>query len=468
MKQATTRLYGNDQYEGYGIDLIHELSKELGFQYKIIPQEDGVNGSKDNKTGKWDGMIGKVMSGEADLAIGDLTITSERENAVDFTLPFMTLGITILYKKAEPVPPSLFMFTSPFSPQVWLLLIVAWIFVSLSLFVMGRLSPSEWQNPYPCIEEPEYLINQFTFKNSFWFTVGSLMQQGTELAPVGISTRMLAGVWWFFTLIMVSSYTANLAAFLTVTTLNTPFSSIDELAKQDEIKYGAKANGATAFFFKDSDKPVYQKIWKYMNNNPDLMVKDNMLGVNRVLKENYAFLMESTTIEYITERYCTLSKIGELLDEKGYGIAMKKGSAYRQRFNTAILKLQETGMLTTLRMRWWKEKLNGGACDERSSTATVTALDLQNVGGVFLVLGLGAFFGVVMAVLELSMDIMRYVKHQKAKYKQQMREEMKFFIEFKRNVKPSRKTGQENEDAVEFPFNINYMENYINENNQNE
>lgn len=61
---------------------------------------------------------------------------------------------------------------------------------------------------------------------------------------------MLAGVWWFFTLIMVSSYTANLAAFLTVTTLNTPFSSIDELAKQEEIKYGAKANGATAFFFK--------------------------------------------------------------------------------------------------------------------------------------------------------------------------------------------------------------------------
>ncbi|KAK9754331.1 Ligand-gated ion channel [Popillia japonica] len=468
MKQSATSLYGNERYEGFGIDLIHELSKELGFEYNITSQDDGANGSRDNKTGRWDGMIGKVMYKEADLAIGDLTITSEREQVVDFTLPFMTLGITILYKKAKPVPPSLFMFTSPFSPQVWLLLVVAWIFVSLSLFVMGRLSPSEWQNPYPCIEEPEYLVNQFTFKNSFWFTVGSLMQQGTELAPIGISTRMLAGVWWFFTLIMVSSYTANLAAFLTVTTLNTPFSSIDELAKQEEIKYGAKANGATAFFFKESEKPIYQQVWKYMTNNPDLMVKDNMIGVDRVLNENYAFLMESTSIEYATEKYCTLAKIGDLLDEKGYGIAMRKGSPYRQRFNTALLKLQETGMLTTLRMRWWKEKLIRAPCEEQAPAAAATALDLQNVGGVFLVLGLGTFCGMLMAFLELSMDILRYIKPQNAKYKQQMREEMKFFLEFKKNVKPTRKAGQENQDGGEFPFNINYMENYINENNQNE
>ncbi|GJQ74508.1 hypothetical protein Trydic_g21375 [Trypoxylus dichotomus] len=470
MKDSTKQLYGNDRYEGFGIDIIHELSKILGFNYTIIVQEDGANGSKDEKTGKWSGMIGKVREMVADLAIGDLTITSERENAVDFTHPFMTLGISILYKKPEPVPPSLFMFTSPFSPQVWLFLGVAYVLVSLSLFVMGRLSPSEWQNPYPCIEEPEFLINQFTFKNSFWFTIGSLMQQGTELAPIGMSTRMLAGVWWFFTLIMVSSYTANLAAFLTVTTLETPFKNIEELAKQKEIKYGAKANGATAFFFRDSDRDDYRTIWKYMEKNPSVMVKENNEGVIRVQKENYAFLMESTSIEYVTERQCALDKVGGQLDEKGYGIAMRKGSTYRPLFNTAILKLQETGMLTTLRIKWWKEKLGGGTCQERSSAANVTPLDLKNVGGVFLVLGIGTFLGILMAFLELTMDVVGYMKHQNAKYRQEMKEEMRFFFEFKKNVKPVRRIGEQEgrEDTVEFPFNsINYLENYINENNQN-
>lgn len=40
--------------------------------------------------------------------------------------------------------------------------------------------------------------------------------------------------------------------------------------------------------------------------------------------ENYAFLMESTSIEYMVERNCDVAQVGGLLDSKGYGIAMKK------------------------------------------------------------------------------------------------------------------------------------------------
>ena len=36
------------------------------------------------------------------------------------------------------------------------------------------------------------------------------------------STRIVGGIWWFFTLIIISSYTANLAAFLTVERMATP------------------------------------------------------------------------------------------------------------------------------------------------------------------------------------------------------------------------------------------------------
>lgn len=60
---------------------------------------------------------------------------------------------------------------------------------------------------------------------------------------------MLAGTWWFFTLIMVSSYTANLAAFLTIESTASPFRNIEDLANQKVIKYGAKRGGSTASFF---------------------------------------------------------------------------------------------------------------------------------------------------------------------------------------------------------------------------
>ena len=43
------------------------------------------------------GMVGEVMTGAADLALADLTITAARERVVDFTVPFLQTGITVLH-----------------------------------------------------------------------------------------------------------------------------------------------------------------------------------------------------------------------------------------------------------------------------------------------------------------------------------------------------------------------------------
>ena len=65
---------------------------------------------------------------------------------------------------------------------------------------------------------------------------------------------MVAGMWWFFTLIMISSYTANLAAFLTVERMESPIESAEDLAKQTKIKYGCVESGSTGAFFRVSKK----------------------------------------------------------------------------------------------------------------------------------------------------------------------------------------------------------------------
>lgn len=69
----------------------------------------------------------------------------------------------------------------------------------------------------------------------------------------------------------------------------------------------------------------YQQIWDFMQaHRSEVMVKDNNLGVAKAETEKYAFFMESTSIEYITQRRCNLTSYGGRLDEKGYGIAMRK------------------------------------------------------------------------------------------------------------------------------------------------
>lgn len=67
-------------------------------------------------------------------------------------------------------------------------------------------------------------------------------------------------------------------------------------------------------------------MYNYMVQHPELMTKDNGQGLDWAKKKNlnYAFLMESSSIEYIIERNCDVTQVGGLLDEKGYGIAMRK------------------------------------------------------------------------------------------------------------------------------------------------
>lgn len=56
-------LYGNDQYEGFAVDIIKELAAIRGFNYTFLVREDMKNGEQDAKTGKWNGIIGDLIDG---------------------------------------------------------------------------------------------------------------------------------------------------------------------------------------------------------------------------------------------------------------------------------------------------------------------------------------------------------------------------------------------------------------------
>ena len=74
------------------------------------------------------------------------------------------------------------------------------------------------------------------------------------------ASRIVGGVWWFFTLIIISSYTANLAAFLTVETMIMPINNADELVDQKEIAYGTRRSGSTKSFFMVERFPLFNAI----------------------------------------------------------------------------------------------------------------------------------------------------------------------------------------------------------------
>ena len=437
-------LIGNDIFEGYCVDLITEIARVLEFKFMLKVVDDRNYGSKD-RNGEWNGMIRELIDGKADLAVADLTITYEREAVVDFSMPFMNLGIGILFRKPKKEPPKLFSFMSPLAIEVWIYLLTAFLGVTLFLFVIARFSPYEWVNPHPCVRDPDELENNFTMKNTLWFTIGCLMQQGCDIMPRALSTRVLAASWWFFILILVSSYTANLAAFLTVERMVNPIESAEDLAKQTKIHYGTVKSGSTEAFFKNSNFSTYARMWSFMESTrPSVFVETKSKGVERVKKGDYAFLMESTSIEFLLERECDLYQVGGLLDSKGFGIATPSESPYRALISDAILQLQEGGVLHTLKNRWWSEKLGGGSCGPKDgaqkAAGAASELGLANVGGVFVVLAGGSAIAIFICISEFIWKMKQIPRSERDHIAVELMRELKHVICCYGSTRPVRRT----------------------------
>ena len=79
---------------------------------------------------------------------------------------------------------------------------------------------------------------------------------------------------------------------------------------------------------RDSKIPTYQRMWSFMesakpstfmkSHQEGVFMKNNQEGIDAVKAGNglYAFLMESTTIDYVVERECDTTQIGGLLGKK--------------------------------------------------------------------------------------------------------------------------------------------------------
>jgi len=239
------------EFHGFGVDLLDELSKFLRFNYTINIVRDGRYG-KEDENGTWNGMIGEVMRGEADLAVSDLTITYSRERVIDFTFPFMQSGLAILIKRGD----------------------------------------------------------NMTIQNA------------------------------------------------------------DDLSRQTDIKYGCVAGGSTQHFFKTSTNPLHQRLFQGMESDPSNFVTSYGEGLERVMAGNYGLIIESAAMKWLTMPYGVnnhpdLIMLGGIRSPpRRYGIAVREGSPLRKELNQGILYLQETGMLVTLKDKWWGVEPGGNhVCD---------------------------------------------------------------------------------------------------------
>ena len=271
--------------------------------------------------------------------MSSFTITSQREEVVDFAKPYKPRGLSLMMKKSKKRL-SFFQFLDPLSPYVWALMGVALVVVSFSMYLVDKIAP------------PKQPAKSLNVQECIWFTFGSLVLNSTDIVPRTIPSKILAGTLWLFSLIIISTYTANLAAFLTISKFETPISSVYDLGNQGKVKYGTVWSSATSDFFQYSQMAYFKDMWQYMAViEPENMVNTTEEGFERVRQSNgdYAFIWDDDVIDHEVNKDCNFEKVGNSFDaSKGYGIAMPKGALYRDSISIAVLELGEDGIMSEL------------------------------------------------------------------------------------------------------------------------
>ncbi|XP_026510842.1 glutamate receptor ionotropic, NMDA 3B [Terrapene carolina triunguis] len=191
---------------GYCIDLLEKLAEDLPFDFVLYIVGDGKYGAW--KNGQWTGLVGDLLSGTAHMAVTSFSINSARSKVIDFTSPFFSTSLGILVRTKDTAS-SIGAFMWPLHWTMWV-----GIFVALHLTALF-LTLYEWKSPYGMTPHGRNRMKIFSYSSALNLCYAILFGRTvSSKTPKCYTGRFLMNLWAIFCLLVLSSYTANLAAVM--------------------------------------------------------------------------------------------------------------------------------------------------------------------------------------------------------------------------------------------------------------
>ena len=206
---------------GFVIDSIKMMRDSMNFIPELIFSEDGKYGVP-GENGSWDGIVNDLLTGKGDMS-PDLFASSQRAEVIDFTEPYMPAGIVLLTKESKRQQKQIYWssYMRPFTAPVWYLFAGAVGAMIVFLWIVDKFSPSRadrkilhWQTPFGLDNAVCYAL-QLAFG-----------RPADERKPRNNGGRFASVIFGLAMMIIMASYSANLAAFLIVNDKTTPVINI--------------------------------------------------------------------------------------------------------------------------------------------------------------------------------------------------------------------------------------------------
>lgn len=369
------------QTVGYMPDLLQFLVENMGFipEITIVPASQTYNS-----------LIDAVVDNVYDVVVADVTVTAARSERVSFSNSIYDNSLRVIVRQNLIPSATLLAFLSPLSLQLWLVLFLAMIFASLLICLFERESNEEFQN--------RSIIGMIAM--SIYYAFGNIVGYGAGFNAITSAGRLITVALYALSIVMVATYTANLASNLTV------MKSQDVVSGVDDIKNGKISLSRVGIVVNSSIEAYYLREISNGIRNYYPLAASSEIFPKLLAKQIDAAIMDEGVLEYTTTNiYCNLTLVGTGVDKSSFGIVMQKNWLYAKTFDYAVLSLRESGVLNTLREKWFE----GSICSATDSASDSTATSVDSLAGLFLVFAILLLGSFLLYVWETKHDMPNYL-----------------------------------------------------------
>ena len=365
-----------DEVDGVELNMLEAMSAALGFTFSLQhPRStDGVFGTR-LANGSWTGVIRRIVDGDADLAIGDISTTLLRSTVVDYTYPFHMEPSCLALERPGRLPRWL-VIAQPFDQVTWLLLLLSVLAAAAVMATVPGLLPPRWS--------PTRRL-----RHALWFTANTLTSQSLFLPAERPVHRAIIALWWLLCLVVSICYRTVLTSTLTIPHYEKPIDSLRALAESSLAVKVADGTAVQLFFrsYAGSDSYLARLVPRLSQFRIEQLSDPNSpLDSDTVYVNELTVLRMFLSIHRSDNFYISRARFFQT----GLAWPIRKGACFTPLLNRATLQLLQSGVV-----HHWMPPL----VDEPDAggTQSLTVVDLS---AAFLALSTG----LLTAALSLAVE----------------------------------------------------------------
>ncbi len=314
-----------DVLEGFSIDLWHAISEEIGLKSELGVKADVAD------------ILASVASGQSDLGIAAISITTQRYQKFDFSQPILEGGLQILIREPSRRSQSLASVASAMFSRTTLQI--------LGIIVVMVLVPAHLVWFFERFHRKGIISGASYFPGIFkacWWAAATLATQADEM-PKSATGRVIATLSMFASVVFVAYFTATVTSSLTVQQLKSDIRGAEDLPGK---RVATVSHSTSALYLQE--------------RHIDVREFEQIEAAYAALQADQvdAVVFDAPVLLYYAahEGRGKVAIVGSVFRKENYGIVFLPGSPYIKPINAALLTLRENGTYQEIYDRWFSER----------------------------------------------------------------------------------------------------------------